>query len=169
MKTKKSHGSKQKQIRNPGGKLSPNQVSDVGCHAGSYRPGAALTTTQGLEGGTRLRIFQSGKQTRTVHKAGWKHIGRSRRHTGKIPVSALILLLLLSHFSRVRLCNPIDCSPPGSPVPGIFQARTLEWVAQILGKDKSPPEDSSTQARPQWSWWSKLTLTMWPKFQADYL
>ena len=31
--------------------------------------------------------------------------------------------------SSLTLCNPIDCSPPGSPVPGIFQARTLEWVA----------------------------------------
>ena len=27
------------------------------------------------------------------------------------------------------LCNPRDGSPPGSPVPGILQARTLEWVA----------------------------------------
>ena len=27
------------------------------------------------------------------------------------------------------LCNPIDGSPPGSPVPGILQAGTLEWVA----------------------------------------
>ena len=27
------------------------------------------------------------------------------------------------------LCDPIDCSPPGSPIPGILQARTLEWVA----------------------------------------
>ena len=27
------------------------------------------------------------------------------------------------------LCNPIDGSPPGSPDPGILQARTLEWVA----------------------------------------
>ena len=27
------------------------------------------------------------------------------------------------------LCNPIDGSPPGSTVPGILQARTLEWVA----------------------------------------
>ena len=27
------------------------------------------------------------------------------------------------------LCDPIDGSPPGSPVPGIFQAITLEWVA----------------------------------------
>ena len=42
-------------------------------------------------------------------------------------------ILLLSHFSRVRLCaTPIDGSPPGSPVPGILQARTLEWVAISL-------------------------------------
>ena len=27
------------------------------------------------------------------------------------------------------LCDPIDGSPPGSPVPGILQARVLEWVA----------------------------------------
>ena len=65
-------------------------------------------------------------------------------------------LLLLSHFSRVRLCatpetaahqaptaaaaakslqsclilcDPIGGSPTGSPIPGILQARTLEWVA----------------------------------------
>ena len=31
--------------------------------------------------------------------------------------------------SCLTLCNPMDCSPPGSPVPGILQARTLEWVA----------------------------------------
>ena len=41
----------------------------------------------------------------------------------------MLLLLLLSCFSCVRLCNPIDGSPPGSSVPGILQARTLEWVA----------------------------------------
>ena len=39
------------------------------------------------------------------------------------------LLLLLSHFSRVWLWNPIACSPPGSSVHGILQARILEWVA----------------------------------------
>ena len=31
--------------------------------------------------------------------------------------------------SSLTLCDPIDGSPPGSPVPGILQARTLEWVA----------------------------------------
>ena len=29
----------------------------------------------------------------------------------------------------LTLCDPIDGSPPGCPVPGILQARTLEWVA----------------------------------------
>ena len=33
-----------------------------------------------------------------------------------------IMLLLLSHFSCVQLCDPIDSSPLGSSVPGIFQA-----------------------------------------------
>ena len=31
--------------------------------------------------------------------------------------------------SCLTLCDPIDGLPPGSPVPGILQARTLEWVA----------------------------------------
>ena len=39
------------------------------------------------------------------------------------------VLLLLSHFSRVWLCPTPDCSPPSSTIPGILQARTLEWVA----------------------------------------
>ena len=34
-----------------------------------------------------------------------------------------------SLWSCPTLCDPIDGSPPGSPVPGILQARTLEWVA----------------------------------------
>ena len=34
---------------------------------------------------------------------------------------------LLQSYST--LCDPTDRSPPGSPIPGILQARTLEWVA----------------------------------------
>ena len=34
-----------------------------------------------------------------------------------------------SHQPCPTLCDPIDGSPPDSPVPGILQARTLEWVA----------------------------------------
>ena len=39
------------------------------------------------------------------------------------------MLLLLSRFSSVRLCDPIKGSPLGSSVPGIFRARVLEWGA----------------------------------------
>ena len=38
-------------------------------------------------------------------------------------------LLLLSRFCRVRLCDPVDSSPPGSSARGILQARILEWAA----------------------------------------
>ena len=42
----------------------------------------------------------------------------------------LLVLLLLSCVSRVQLCaTPQTGSPPGSPIPGLLQARTLEWVA----------------------------------------
>jgi len=51
----------------------------------------------------------------------------SLNHQGSL--TWLLLLLLLSRLSRVWLCDPIDGSPRGSPVPGILQARTLEWVA----------------------------------------
>ena len=39
--------------------------------------------------------------------------------------SSCVLLLLLSHFSHVQLSSLMDSSPPGSPIPGILQARTL--------------------------------------------
>ena len=56
-------------------------------------------------------------------------------NNGNVYISIIIHFIplscyaMLSHFSRVRLCDHIDGGPPGSPVPGILQARTLEWVA----------------------------------------
>ena len=43
-----------------------------------------------------------------------------------VHVAAAAAAMLLQ--SCPTLCNPIDGSPPGSPIPGILQARTLEWV-----------------------------------------
>ena len=61
----------------------------------------------------------------------------------------LLLLLLLSHFTHLTLCDPINGSPPGSPVPGILQARTLEWVA------------ISFSNAWKWKWkWSRSCLTL---------
>ena len=41
------------------------------------------------------------------------------------------------------LCNPMDCSPPGSSVHGIFQARILERVAMLSSKGSSWPRDQT--------------------------
>ena len=41
------------------------------------------------------------------------------------------------------LCNPMDCSPPGSSVPGIFQARILEEVATSSSRGSSQPRDQT--------------------------
>ena len=42
-------------------------------------------------------------------------------------------------FSHVRLCNHMDCSPPGSSVHGILQARVLEWVAMPSSRGSPNP------------------------------
>ena len=46
-------------------------------------------------------------------------------------------------WSRVWLCDPVDCSLPGSPVHGIFQARVLEWVAISFSRASSQPRDQT--------------------------
>ena len=43
--------------------------------------------------------------------------------------------------SYVTLCNPMDCSPQGSSVFGIFQARILDWVVTSFSRGSSPPRD----------------------------
>ena len=41
------------------------------------------------------------------------------------------------------LCDCMNCSPPGSSVHGILQARTVEWVAMPSSRGSSPPRDRS--------------------------
>ena len=53
------------------------------------------------------------------------HMGDRRWVRTRLAAAAAAKLLQLCP----TLCDPIDGSPPGSPVPGILQARTLEWVA----------------------------------------
>ena len=49
--------------------------------------------------------------------------------------SASGLLILVCVLSRFSLCNPVSCSPPGSSVHGILQARILEWVATPFSRE----------------------------------
>ena len=49
----------------------------------------------------------------------------------------------LSHFSHVQLWDLVDCSPPDSSAHGIFQARTLEWVAIFYARGSSQLRDQT--------------------------
>ena len=73
-------------------------------------------------------------------KQNWEHlcvqnkhmyIGKSlENHTAKsFPTLPAAAAAAKSLQCCLTLCDPIDGSPPGSPIPGILQARTLQWVA----------------------------------------
>ena len=49
--------------------------------------------------------------------------------------------------SCMTLCDPMDCSPPGSSIHGILQARVLEWVAISFSGGSSPPRDWNRVSR----------------------
>ena len=59
------------------------------------------------------------------------------------------------------LCDPMDCSPPGSSVHGILQARILDWIAISFSRGSSPPRDwtwvSCTASRLFTSWATRET------------
>ena len=52
----------------------------------------------------------------------------------------VVLMLMLTH-SCLTLCDALDCSPPDSYIPGIFQARVPEWVAISSSRGSSQPRD----------------------------
>ena len=63
-----------------------------------------------------------------VQKYDWMGLG-SRFQNSRYRMSLAAAAAAKSLQSCPTLCDPRDSSPPGSPVPGILQARTLEWVA----------------------------------------
>ena len=112
-----------------------------------------------------LRLLRFKERTESLN-------GRSNKDFEGIfnlprPVSIQVLLNLfwsvLVTQSCPTLCNPLDCSPPGSSVRGLLQARILEWVAMPSSTGSSQPRNW-TQAsygfftiwisRKSWEYWS---------------
>ena len=58
---------------------------------------------------------------------------------GKKPNLTLLSCLSGKSLHHIRLCNPMDCSPPSSSVYGILQARILEWVVMPSSRGSSQP------------------------------
>ena len=70
-----------------------------------------------------------------LHVRGWLV---STNHRALLHLS---FLLRMRALSCLTLCGPMDCSPAGSSVRGILQARILEWVAIFHSRGSSQPRD----------------------------
>ena len=97
-----------------------------------HMPGRAAGCVQGpSQSSPGWRLVSSGHRPYSVWGVGlcppdgnqcpWRQRSGAHRHPAAAAAKSL--------QSCLTLCDPIDGSPPGSPIPGILQARTLEWVA----------------------------------------
>ena len=99
--------------------------------------------TRGLEGSSLIPLSLESDQVRGKHflqKAWLNEPMSSFLSKGK---SSRQLLTVGGSIvkSCLTLCDPMDCSPPGSSVHGNFHARTLEWVAISSSRGSSRPKD----------------------------
>ena len=115
----------------------------------SHQRDAMLLTLKVVQGSVSQRISAASKS--------WKRQGIRLPPiaSGKNAVLWALLTLLTSRSTTINLCpfeseseviqscptlcDPQDCSLPGSSIPGIFQARILEWVAVSFSRGSSQP------------------------------
>ena len=67
----------------------------------------------------------------------FKYFAQEKKKNGE----TLVCVCVSVAFSRVRLCDPMDCSSPGSSVHGLLQARILQQVAIPFSRESSQPRD----------------------------
>ena len=78
-------------------------------------------------------FLQEELQSQNCCKLHWRRMGRRP----EVSLTAQDACWLLIHFEK----NSCDCSPPGSSVHRILQARILEWIAIPFSRGSSPPRD----------------------------
>ena len=104
----------------------------------------------------RLKWKKRGETTRTA-RHNWNQIP----YENAVEVMTAAAAAAASLQSCLTLRDPIDGSPPGSPVPGTLQARTLEWVAISFSRGSSYPRD--------WTRFSRISgrhFTIWATREA---
>ena len=84
-------------------------------------------------------------ETCCLHALPFKYGTKNERLPKKLHVLSLMFKILWVLIAQLclTLCNPIDCSPLGSSVHGVFQARILEWVAISFSRGSSWPRDQT--------------------------
>ena len=89
--------------------------------------------------GTHILIGEPGKISKWIMlQLCYKYIGKWSEVAQSWSCSVMKLL------GEVALCDPVDCSPPGSSVHGIFWARRVDWVDISFSRRSSPPRDGTS-------------------------
>ena len=99
-----------------------------------------------LSGKRSHELLQSQKEIKSSWAGsfshGWSQCRLSIPLSPAKPLSSFLHITSLhAYLSCPTLCNPMDCSPPGSSVHGTLQARILEWVAISSSRGFSQPRD----------------------------
>ena len=96
---------------------------------------------------TREEPHNMMQQDRSSHSITKEDLARHRttreEHSSTVQIAAAAAAAAAAKSLQLypTLCDPIDGSPPGSSVPGILQARILEWVAMTFSRGSSPSRD----------------------------
>ena len=88
-------------------------------------------------------LSDSGDISHHCRPVQWRVRRRGLEGEGSPPSDCCIAVCVLVAQSCPSLCDPMDCSPPGSSVHGILQARILEWVAMLSSRGSSQPRDQT--------------------------
>ena len=102
----------------------------------------AVTLVQGKLVSQKGEIMGTGRKGKVCLRLA----GRGARGFPGVSDSKKVKVLVAQ--SCPALCNPMDCSPPGSSVHGILQARRLEWVAMPFSRGSSLPRDRTQGLNP---------------------
>ena len=115
----------------------------VGCHLWGHTESDTTEATQQQQQQTHIYSLRlafgdgansckfSSHSGRTYPLNSWRSFLRTHSEVKMLEIAVInqAAAAAKSLQSCPTLCDPIDSSPPGSPVPRILQARTLEWVA----------------------------------------
>ena len=105
-----------------------------------------------------------------VYESFLRHFHQGVYFPKVIATASLVHVCVLSHFSRVWLCDPMDCSPPGSFVHRVFQATIQEWIAISFSRGSSQPRAwTRSPASPEladeifmhWAIWKAHFICIW--------
>ena len=81
------------------------------------------------------------------HKGGaWGQVWKSKWNRHFLDVWFACVCFLVTQL-YLTLCDPMDCSPPGSSIHGIFQVKVLEWIAIGFSRGSSQPRDGTWVSR----------------------